>query len=192
MAYALREASMAQTCAWEENTAVWRPLEAWPAEQLPASLWPWLACPGSLTEKLRAAVGDAFHVRVLREGDTPLAAEDARCLDAATGTAARIREVYLCGDLPRVYARTLAVSAAGSRWLHELGTQPLGERVFAEVDTRRSPIEVALLDAAHPLYRAAVPDTRHTSIPLWARRSLLTVRTSRLLIYECFLDGAGV
>lgn len=192
MAYAPWKTDMAQTRVREENIAVWRPLEAWPAEQRPASLWPWLAYAGSLTEKLRAAVGDVFHIRVLREGDASLAAEDAHCLDVATGTAVRMREVYLCSDRPRVYARTLAVTAAGARWLHELGTQPLGERVFAEADTHRGPIEVASLDAAHPLYRTAVADARHTPALLWARRSLLTVRASRLLIYECFLDEAGV
>ncbi|HVC37286.1 MAG TPA: chorismate lyase, partial [Gammaproteobacteria bacterium] len=137
------------------NNGPWRPLEACSVQQRPAALWSWLEDAGSLTERLRAAVGDVFHVRVLHEGHASLDAEDARLLHAPAGTSARNRQVYLCADAPWVYARTLALTESG-HWLDKLGTHPLGERVFAVADTQRSPIQVAKLYPEHELYQAAV------------------------------------
>lgn len=164
----------------------WRQLSTWPLEQQPAALWPWLSHSGSLTEKLRATVGDTFHVKVLREGVAQLNVEEAMLLGTLPGTATRLREVHLCGHLPLVYARTLAMAEAAS-WLQDLNTQPLGDRVFAKGDTQRSVIEIAQLDSMQALYQAAVQGISRPSKELWARRSVLTVRDNRLLIYECFL-----
>ncbi|MGH8370905.1 MAG: chorismate--pyruvate lyase family protein, partial [Gammaproteobacteria bacterium] len=88
--------------------------------------------------------------------------------------------------VPLVYARTLAPSKA-ARWLQDLNSQPLGDRVFADTSTQRGAIEVARLDDTQPLYRSAVKDIEHAPAFLWARRSVLSLRDSRLLIYECFL-----
>lgn len=165
---------------------VWRSSAAWRGEPQLAVLWPWLTHSGSLTEKLRSAVGAAFHVKVLHEGAAPLSAEDAVLLHTLPGTAARQREVQLCGAVPLVYARTLAPAEAAS-WLQDLNSQPLGDRVFAAADTQRSAIEVARLDDTQPLYRAAVRNIEHAPAILWARRSVLSLGDSRLLIYECFL-----
>ncbi|MGA9852877.1 MAG: chorismate lyase [Gammaproteobacteria bacterium] len=183
----MQESSI-QTRANRYHDGLWKPLDAWPVELRPKALWPWLIYAGSLTQKLRAAAGGFFHVKILHEGVTHLDAENAVLLHALPGTAARLREVYLCGNEPWVYARTLTV-AEGGHWLDTLGTQPLGDRVFAEADTQRSLIEVAQLDAAHTLYRAAIKGVPHRHEFLWARRSVLTVRGSCLLIYECFLNG---
>ncbi len=179
---------MVRTREPRDNIDLWHPLEAWPAEQRPAALWPWLADAGSLTQKLRALAGDVFQVRVLYEGQAPLAAEDARLLYAPAGTTARERQVYLCADAPWVYARTLVPTESG-HWLEKLGTHPLGERVFAIADTHRNRIEVAQLYPGHELYQAALNGLGITPPMLWARRSVLSVDSSRLLIYECFLPG---
>lgn len=165
----------------------WRRLNTWPPEHQPAALWPWLSHSGSLTEKLRATVGGAFHVKVLHEGVAQLNVEDAMLLRTLAGTAARLREVHLYGASPVVFARTLALAEAAS-WLQDLNTQPLGDRVFAEGDAQRGVIEIAQLDLTQALYRAAVQEISRPSKELWARRSVLTVRDSRLLIYECFLS----
>ncbi|MGH8282619.1 MAG: chorismate--pyruvate lyase family protein [Gammaproteobacteria bacterium] len=177
-----------QTRTSSNHAGFWTPLTVWPAEARPQALWPWLAHVDSLTEKLRAAAGDAFHVKVLHEGVTQLDVHDAVLLHTLPGTAASLREVHLCANEPWVYARTLSVAESGG-WLEALGTQPLGDRVFAEADTQRGPIEVAQLDAAQPLYHAALKGLPHRPACLWARRSVLTVRGSRLLIYEIFLNG---
>ncbi|MGH8397784.1 MAG: chorismate--pyruvate lyase family protein [Gammaproteobacteria bacterium] len=171
----------------DSHIGLWKPLAAWPIESRPQALWPWLSHAGSFTQKLRAAAGDAFHVEVLREGVTQLNVDDAVLLHTLPGTAARLREVHLCWNKPWVYARTLSVAESG-HWLDGLGTQPLGDRVFAESDTQRSPIEAAQLNAAQPLYGVALKGVLHNPACLWARRSVLTVHGSRLLIYEVFLD----
>jgi len=168
----------------------WQPANLLPLERRPEELWPWLNHAGSLTEKLRATVGTAFHVKVLHEGITQLSAEDAMLLHTLPGTAARQREIYLCGQAPLVYAQTLALMEAAN-WLNDLDNQPLGDRVFAEPDAQRSVIEVAQLAETQSLQRAAVTSIAHPPARLWARRSVLTVRSSRLLIYECFLGVPG-
>ncbi|MGB9430558.1 MAG: chorismate lyase [Gammaproteobacteria bacterium] len=173
-----------------DQTGFWKPPDSWTAEQRPKALWPWIVHAGSLTEKLRATVGDTFHVQVVHEGNAQLNDEDARLLQVTPSSMTRVREVYLCGDIPWVFARTLA-PAEGGRWLDKLGTQPLGERVFAEAGTHRTPIEAARLDETQPLYQAAIKGMARRPEFLWARRSVLTVRGGRLLIYECFLSGTG-
>lgn len=169
-----------------DRPLLWQPLVAWRNAPGLAALSPWLGHAGSLTEKLRSVVGTAFHVRVLHEGTAPLGAEDALLLGSLHGTAARLREVNLCGQRPLVYARTLAPAQAAD-WLQDLNTRPLGDRVFAQAGTGRGAIEVARLDATQPLYRAAVKGLDAPPAVLWARRSVLEVHGSRLLIYECFL-----
>jgi chorismate lyase len=182
---------MTQTGNTLDNADHWRPLGAWPVEKRPAVLWPWLANAGSLTEKLRAVVKADFHVRLLHQGHASLDADDAGLLQAQTGTAAHIREVYLCGRTPWVYARTLALEES-RHWLEQLGTQPLGERVFGLADTHRSQIEVAQVYPADRLYEASVHGLKMRPSALWARRSVLVVADNRLLIYECFLPGMEV
>jgi len=170
------------------NAIPWHALETWPVEQRPAALWPWLSHAGSLTERLRADAGNAFHVRVLHEGRAQLDAEDARLLRAPTGAIAHKRQVYLCADMPWVYACTLA-PLNSSHWLDQLGAQPLGERVFSTPGTRRGLIEVARLYPEHRLYKASLNSLDLEPPMLWARRSVLMVGQDRLLIYECFLPG---
>lgn len=168
----------------------WRSASHWVHNARPAALWPLLTHAGSLTEKLRALAGPQFHVQVLRETRVRLIAEDAKCLGVDTGAQAWQREVYLCSGAPLVYARTLARMAGDApRWLEGLGTQPLGERVFAQPGVERGPIEVACLFPHQPLYQAAVAGLAGT-LParVWARRSRLVAAAVPLLIYECFLN----
>lgn len=167
----------------------WQPLESWPANARPARLWPYLSEIGSLTERLRVRAGRGFHVQVLKQGPAPLVPEDASLLGAQAGDAAFVRQVYLCGNEPWVYARSLAVGE-GERWLMELGEKPLGERVFAERETRRGPIQAREIGPGQPLYLEATAGLAYDyRRPLWARRSLLTVNGAGILIYECFLPG---
>ena len=157
--------------------------------QRPALLWPILSEIGSLTERLRTKAGRGFHVQLLKQGSIPLNAEDAEMLGVPPGSAAFERQVYLCGPEPWVYARSLA-AGDGERWLKELGTTPLGEKVFAERDARRGPILATQIGPGHPLYREATAGLAYEySRPLWARRSLLTVNGAAILICECFLPG---
>ena len=165
----------------------WKPAAAWPAAARPA-LWPYLAEAGSLTERLKARAGAAFHVQVLKEAAVKLLPQDASLLHGRSGEPAYLRQVYLCGEEPLVYARSVAVGE-GARWLQELGENPLGARAFAEKDVARSVIEITVLGSGEPLHTAAVAGLRRKPVGLWARRSLLTVGEAAILIYECFLPG---
>lgn len=172
------------------NDTRWRTVAEWPAAERAPAPWSWLTHSGSLTRRLRGLTGDSFHVEVLRETDIRLDDEDARLLDAIPGHAARLREVYLCGTQPLVFGRTLTSDGDGAQWLERLGTQPLGDRVFAEQDAMRGEIEVKRLTGSDMLFRDAVRGLAEApAVALWARRSILTVRSVRLLIYECFLPG---
>lgn len=168
---------------------VWRPTHAWAPEVRPQTLWPYVVETGSLTERLKAKAGGTFHVRVLEEGPAALAAEDATLLSAKPGESAFLRQVYLCGSEPLVYARSLALGE-GAHWLQELGDNPLGSKVFAvKKDVQRSPIEATHLSPGQPLFDAAVARLGSKPTELWARRSLLKVKGAAILIYECFLPG---
>lgn len=173
----------------QHQAMLWRSLGAWDEAQRPPALWPWLGHAGSLTGKLRTTVGAAFHVQVLHEYATQLAAEDARLLHTLPGTAAHAREVYLCGTVPCVYARTFATAEA-AYWLDQLAARPLGDRVFAAAGTERLPIQVACLDSSAELYQAALQHRAEKPAQLWARRSVLVAGGRRLLIYECFLEAS--
>ena len=168
----------------------WKALPSWSADAWPVALWPFIAETGSLTERLKAKAGAAFHVQVLKESEVGLLAQDAALLHAKIGEPAYLRQVYLCGEQPLVYARSVAVGE-GRRWLKELGDNPLGQRVFAAKDARRGPIEATSLAPGEPLYEAAVANLAAEPGRLWARRSLLTVGDAAILIYECFLPGLG-
>ena len=169
----------------------WRPLPSWPVDARPALLWSFLSEVGSLTDRLKAKAGPVFHVRVLNEQGVTLLSQDATLLHAKTGAPAYLRQVYLCGLVPLVYARSVAVGAAVG-WLQELGASPLGGRVFAEKEVQRGPIEVTQLSPGEPLYRAAVAGLTVAPHELWARRSVLKVGAAAILIYECFLPELGL
>lgn len=182
---------MNQTAGSAIQNSQWQKVGKWPEAERPAALWSWLCDDGSLTRKLRALAGEAFHVQVLAESGIELEAEDAGLLGMQPGERVHVREVYLCGNQPLVFGRTVAPDHVAARWLEQLGAQPLGDRVFAGQDTTRSEIEIRQISTADALYRDAV---RGLSAPpglLWARRSVLSIQSARLLIYEVFLPGVG-
>ncbi len=176
------------------NAQIWRSLDEWPESARPKELWPYLSESGSLTERLRARA-PGFKVQIVSQGHATLSDEDSSLLGAKPEEAGYIRQVYLCGaaEEPWVYARSV-VAGPSERWLKELGEQPLGDRVFAAPDARRSPIVVAKLEPRHVLHKEAVLRLpvrlrAEASGALWARRSRLTVGDAHILIYECFLPA---
>lgn len=185
------EPGMAQPSNRGQFSGPWRPATSWTDADRAGAPWEWLTHSGSLTRKLRNRTGAAFNVQVLKEAGIGLAAEDARLLGVAPGSAARLREVYLCGAVPLVFGRTLASGEDAAHWLQQLGARPLGDRVFAEADTTRGEIEVTQVSTADALYHDAVRGLPAAPATLWARRSVLSVQAARLLIYECFLPGVA-
>lgn len=169
----------------------WAPLSGCET-RAPQSLLPWLAEPGLLTARVRAACGEAMSLRMLRLERAALAlplrdrlgVEDADCL---------LREVEIsCGTNRWVFAQSVfPVSTVGRYpWLGELGDKGLGESLARVEDVRREPLEYAELAPTHELARAALGDGG-SSRAVWARRAIYRLGSWPILVQEVFLPGLG-
>jgi chorismate--pyruvate lyase len=169
---------------------VWQPF-AECRERVPAALEPWLAEPGLLTSRVRAACGSAARLRLLRLEPAPLdphvgrrlGVEDATCL---------LREIeFTCGARRWIFAQTVLPQSSVQRhpWLRELGDKPLGESLNAVEDVRREPLEYLELHGGHGLALAAGvagPGQR-----VWARRAVYRLGAWPILVQEVFLPALG-
>lgn len=169
----------------------WAPLSGCET-RAPRSLLPWLAEPGLLTARVRAACGEAMSLRMLRLERAALAlplrdrlgVEDADCL---------LREVEIsCGANRWIFAQSVfPVSTVGRYpWLGELGDKGLGESLARVEDVRREPLEYAELAPTHELARAAFGDSG-SSRAVWARRAIYRLGSWPILVQEVFLPGLG-
>ena len=141
-----------------------------------AALRSWLTTPGLLTERVRAAVGPQFRLRVLEEG---LTGDDF----------VRRIELGRAGE-PWIYAETSvpATTLAQHPWLATIGERSLGE-VLAEFrgPVTRSELEFAWLDGDSPLVARAVALAAVAARPLWARRSTIRAGAHPFVVREVFL-----
>ncbi|NJD32798.1 MAG: chorismate lyase [Gammaproteobacteria bacterium] len=169
----------------------WVPL-AGCEHRVPGMLRPWLAEPGLLTARVRAACGEATSLRMLRLVAAPLVphlrarlgVEDAGCL---------LREVEInCGAIRWVFAQSVFPDSTVERcpWLRALGDNGLGESLSRVTDVRREPFEYLELAPSHGLARAALGNAG-TGGPLWARRAIYRVGGRPILVQEVFLPGLG-
>jgi chorismate--pyruvate lyase len=158
----------------------------------PPWLLPWLAEPGLLTARVRAACGEAMSLRMLRLERAALAlplrdrlgVEDADCL---------LREVEIsCGAERWIFAQSLfPVSTVGRYpWLGELGDNGLGESLARVDDVRREPLEYSELAPTHELARAALAGGE-SGRAVWARRAIYRLGGWPILVQEVFLPGLG-
>jgi chorismate--pyruvate lyase len=155
-------------------------------------LLPWLAEPGLLTARVRAACGEAMSLRMLRLERASLApplrdrlgVEDADCL---------LREVEIsCGPNRWIFAQSVFPVSTVVRypWLGELGDKGLGESLARVEDVRREPLEYAELAPTHELARAAFGGNE-SSRAVWARRAIYRLGGQPILVQEVFLPGLG-
>jgi chorismate-pyruvate lyase len=138
----------------------------------------WLKETGLLTTRLRRQCESNFRLEVLdanANSDQPL-------------NDSIHRQVTLhCGDQPCIYAETVIPAATAARhpWLNELGDEPLGERLQAQPDVRRSEFRFArLLADSLPPELADRQDA-----PLWARQSDFHISEVSITVTEIFLSG---
>jgi chorismate--pyruvate lyase len=160
-------------------------------ERVPAVLVPWLAEPGLLTAKVRAACGTATHLRMLRLDPAPLDPHIARRL-GVDDVACLLREIeFTCGTRRWIFAQTVLPQSSVQRhpWLRELGNKALGESLNAVEDVRREPLEYLELHGSHPLAQAAGADGSGDS--LWARRAVYRLGERPILVQEVFLPALG-
>ena len=162
---------------------------------VPATIWPWLLDPSSLTRRLQQACGGGFRVQLVRQHwELPLLSE-ARVLGIRTGRHALVREVrLLCGEQPWVFARTVIPTTTltgPQRRLGQLGERPLGGLLFSEPSMRRGELEVARVERGQPLFALATAAQPVPADAIWGRRSLFFLRDKPLLVCEMFLPGVG-
>jgi chorismate--pyruvate lyase len=165
----------------------WVSLEAC-ASRAPATLVPWLAEPGLLTAKVRAAGGEATQFRMLRLESSPLsAALQARL--AVADEAGLVREIEFARDGVRwIFAQSVFPDSTVARypWLRDLGESPLGEALRRVAETVREPLEYAELPADHELARVAQSSGRGS---LWARRAVYRLAGAPIIVQEVFLPA---
>ncbi|MGY3933099.1 chorismate--pyruvate lyase [Aeromonas encheleia] len=148
---------------------------------LPEALRPWLLEADSMTRRLRR-YNRHLSVQLLGNRSVSLGADE-QDLVAAPHPMGLCREVILHGDGgPAILGWTLFAEAAlqGSG-LHDLGEQPLGERIFGDAPARRDHLQLACFEiAANPWCQAAT---------VWGRRSRLYLGQWPLLVHELFLPS---
>lgn len=168
--------------------------------QLPTSLnsstADWLTHTGSMTKRLQETAQSRFDVHIINERwVTPdqLAENERILLHLSTHEKVKLREVHLMVDgEPWIYGYTLFPETTlndEKTHLQELGTKPLGQILFSDPSTVRHPMSFCCLTHDEPLYQQAIHGLPKTTTPLWSRRSLFTIQSRLLLLYEVFLPG---
>jgi len=160
-------------------------------DRVPAVLQPWLAEPGLLTARVRAACGAATQLRLLRLEPAALDPRVARRLGVEDATCL-LREIeFTCGARRWIFAQSVFPQSTVQRhpWLRELGDNGLGESLNAVEDVSREPLEYLQLHAGHPLAQAA--GAAESADPLWARRAVYRLGGWPILVQEVFLPALG-
>jgi chorismate--pyruvate lyase len=178
-----------------------RPLDAvdWlPAERLgeftvDPRLRPWLIGKGLLTERMRAACGDHFALRLVDQRTGLLDAAQKAAVPTSDN-AGLFRDVEMCnGESVWVFTQSVVPDSTlcVHPWLAELGDAALGETLSALSGVRRSSYEYAWLPADDPVMARALRSAEVRPSGLWARRSRITLRGAPLLSLEIFLPAMG-
>lgn len=159
----------------------WTPASSATVED--AYLRNWLLDTGSLTERLQSMCRH-FELIKLGQAEAALHASEKQWLGETSSHRAKVREVLLCGNhQPWVFARSVIPHALVAGELADLGTQPLGKRLFNDARFTRSEFELCKLTASTPGHQLPVPLNQ----TLWGRRSKFRFLHYSLLVAEVFL-----
>ena len=160
--------------------------------RVPASLVPWLAEPGLLTARVRAACGAATRLRMLRLEPAPL--------DPGARTPPRRGRRDLPAARDRVHLRRapLDLRAVGVAAVHGAAA-PLAARArrprprrVAERRRGRAPRAARVPRAARRATRWRGPPAPWSlAAPLWARRAVYRLGGWPILVQEVFLPALG-
>ncbi|QJR81041.1 chorismate lyase [Alteromonas pelagimontana] len=146
----------------------------------------WLLDTGSLTERLQSMCR-RFSLVKLGQGTVALHKSESKRLEVADERGWQVREVVLCGDdKPWVFARSVIPNSLISGELANLGSSPLGSRLFNDARFTRSEFEVCHF-AADTLPRLPL---FASSQPLWGRRSCFRLEGISMMVAELFLADA--
>jgi len=196
----------------QSNTAAWgriarmtrsysRPIASvqWqPAErlgQLPVDprLRPWLIGNGLLTQRLKAACGSRFVLRLVDLWTGLLSGSHKSALQIEDN-AGLFRDTEMgCGEHVWVFGQTVVPDSTLTLhpWLAELGDSALSETLSDLSGVERSAYEYAWLPAEEPAAARALRDSKVKPAGLWARRARIHLRKAPLLTQEFFLPAMG-
>jgi chorismate--pyruvate lyase len=160
--------------------------------QLGDALRDWLLDPNSMTARLKRHC-QIFHVKVLGQHIEPCQAAEANSAISANEDVL-VREVLLyCDNKAQVFARSLLPlnSLTGAeQQLANIGSQPLGQVLFANKLLKRGNIEVACFDQQSSVGELVQKLAMPMSQPLWGRRSLFYIQHKPIMVAEVFLPGS--
>lgn len=141
----------------------------------------WLLDTGSLTERVQANT-TSFSLQVVGEGKVPLHSNESAMLKESAEHY-QIREVLLkAGGTPWIFARSVLPEALVNSEFRELGSEPLGKRLFNDSRFVRGEFEVC---------RVSLPPLSTSEVPvLWGRRSSFTFESYTMLVAEVFLPAS--
>lgn len=174
-----------------ETMPPWRSVEGGCSRKIPAAVLPWIHLDSSMTLQLQHRFGPDVTVQPLKDGPGKLH-RDERYLLPCCKARAHVREVMLASGRHRlIVARTVfnPKSLRLARQMMQLGSQPLGQLLFANgnaVWLAREFARVGPAAAIYPLIRKAM-DRPFGSF--WARRSLFLLDRQPLLVTEVFLPA---
>ena len=162
----------------------------------------WLLDTGSLTERVQSACGE-FSLQLLGQQTLEPHSTELSLLQANGQTTYQIREIVLCGDeQPWVFARSVIPQAVIDAELSNLGSEPLGKRLFNDKRFIRSEFHLCTLPYAQFPQQIAAQSLSPSSVQansqcksdtkqnLWGRRSVFTFGTHHLIVAEVFLPGS--
>ena len=158
----------------------------------------WLLDTGSLTERVQSACGE-FSLQLLGQQALEPHSTELSLLQANGQTAYQIREIVLCGDeQPWVFARSVIPQAIIEAELSNLGSEPLGKRLFNDKRFVRSEFQVCTLPyeqfsqhlAEQSNSQSSAQLKNDTKQKLWGRRSVFTFESHHLIVAEVFLPGS--
>ncbi len=145
----------------------------------------WLLDTGSLTERVQSLCHQ-FSLELLGQGECEIHNNEASCLGFSSNeniTDHQVREIVLCGNqAPWVFARSVIPNGLVEEELANLGTQPLGKRLFNDERFKRSAFELCQVSANTFGYA--------NNQQLWGRRSVFTFNDYRMIVAEVFLPNA--
>ncbi len=176
----------------------WREAHSFFKNTAPKELQNWLTGRGSLTRRIICACNQSpkntgFRVAVIHQAWEKPSLSEAKLLGMKSNELGFVRQVYLyCGKQPWVYAKTVIPRATlhgELQKLTSLGTQPLGEILFANRHISRDAIQIANITQNHTLFNVATAKSTVTAISIWGRRSVFTIAEKPLLVSEIFLPN---
>ena len=174
-------------------SSLWNRVDSGEIHQAPRNWQSWLSDTGSLTQKIERAIGQKLEVLVLRDFRQNLDGDESRYFHLKT-TRCRISDVLLCyKGTPLVMARSVipTFSSSGSNQaVLRLGKKPLGAVLFSKIRNRskkKSLREIARVNKRSSLWRQCHRKYEDLPSPLWARRTLYTLKGRPLLVCEIFL-----